>query len=74
MGQENLDPQATTDGLEEEFDPLVALWPKAGMGLYSRLPPDTEDDEHLVDDGDFEAFSTIIYEKGKKVMENGMKV
>lgn len=74
VGQENLDPQATTDGLEEEFDPLVALWPKAGMGLYSRLPPDTEDDEHLVDDGDFEAFSTIIYEKGKKVMENGMKV
>jgi len=59
---------------EEEFDPLVALWPKPGQGLYSRLPPDTQDDEHLVDDGDYEAFSTIVYEKGKKVMENGMKV
>ncbi|KAM7185322.1 hypothetical protein V8F20_011855 [Naviculisporaceae sp. PSN 640] len=72
--QENLNPQSTADDLEEEFDPLVALWPKAGMGLYARLPPDIEDDEHLVDEGDFEAFSTIIYEKGKKVMENGMKV
>lgn len=74
-GQENLNPQASAaDDLEEEFDPLVALWPKPGMGLYSRLRPDVEDDEHLVDDGDYEAFSTILYEKGKKVMENGMKV
>ncbi|KAK0636567.1 hypothetical protein B0T17DRAFT_484347 [Bombardia bombarda] len=60
---------------EEEDDPLAQLWPKPGMGLYSRLPPDTEDDKQLVDDGDYEAFSVIVYdERGRKVRENGMEV
>jgi len=58
---------------EEEYDPLAALWPKPGKGLYSRLPP--EDSERMVDDGDFESFSVIVYdERGRKVEENGMKV
>ncbi|KAK0619988.1 hypothetical protein B0T14DRAFT_221851 [Immersiella caudata] len=60
---------------EEEDDPLAALWPRAGRGLYSKLPPDTEDAERLVDDDDYEAFSVIVYdERGRKVEENGMKV
>lgn len=60
---------------EEEYDPLLALWPKAGKGMYSRLPPDTEDSKHMVDDDDYEAFSVIVYdEKGRKIQENGMKV
>lgn len=68
--------RATTANAEEdEFDPLLALWPRAGKGMYSRLPPDTEDEATLVDEGDFEAFSVIIYdEKGRKLEENGMKV
>ncbi|KAL2261821.1 hypothetical protein VTK26DRAFT_3235 [Humicola hyalothermophila] len=63
------------DEEDDEFDPLAPLWPKPGMGLYSRLPPDTADEERLVDEGDYEAFSVIVYdEKGRKVEENGMKV
>ncbi|KAK4188733.1 CoA-transferase family III domain-containing protein [Podospora australis] len=60
---------------DEEFDPLMVLWPKPGMGLYSRLRPDTEDDENLADENDFEAFSVIRYDdRGRKLEENGMKV
>ena len=60
---------------EEESDPHALLWPKPGKGLYSTLPPDDEDAEHLVDDGDYEAFSVIVYdERGRKIEENGMKV
>lgn len=60
---------------EEDDDPLAALWPRSGRGLYTRLPPDTEDGARLVDEGDFEAFSSIVYdERGRKVEENGMKV
>ena len=66
-----------TPRLEEEegFDPLAAFWPKPGMGLYQQLPPDTEDNDRLVDHGDFEAFSSIIFDdRGRKVEENGMPV
>ncbi|KAL2121012.1 hypothetical protein VTJ04DRAFT_5039 [Mycothermus thermophilus] len=60
---------------DEEADPLAALWPRVGEGMYARLPPDVEDDERLVDEGDYEAFSVIVYdERGRKVEENGMKV
>ncbi|KAH6856350.1 CoA-transferase family III domain-containing protein [Chaetomium sp. MPI-CAGE-AT-0009] len=60
---------------DEEYDPLAALWPRAGRGMYTRLPPDTEDEARLVDEGDFEAFSSIVYDdRGRKVEENGMKV
>jgi hypothetical protein len=60
---------------EEEDDPLAALWPRAGRGLYSRLPPETTNPERLVDDDDFESFSVIVYDdRGRKIEENGMKV
>ncbi|KAK3987593.1 CoA-transferase family III domain-containing protein [Cladorrhinum sp. PSN332] len=60
---------------DEESDPLTILWPKPGMGLYSRLPPDTEDAHHLADDDDYEAFSVITFDdRGRKLEENGMKV
>ncbi|KAL1836433.1 hypothetical protein VTJ49DRAFT_5154 [Mycothermus thermophilus] len=59
----------------EEYDPLAALWPRVGQGMYARLPPDVEDAARLVDEGDYEAFSVIVYdERGRKVEENGMKV
>ncbi|KAK3899689.1 CoA-transferase family III domain-containing protein [Staphylotrichum tortipilum] len=67
--------QERGEGEEEEFDPLAALWARAGMGLYARLALDTEDDARLVDEGDYEAFSVIVYdERGRKVDENGMRV
>ncbi|KAK0643357.1 hypothetical protein B0T16DRAFT_429997 [Cercophora newfieldiana] len=69
------DNQEKVEEGEEEDDPLAALWPRAGRGLYSRLPPDTEDAERLVDDDDYESFSVIVYdERGRKVEENGMKI
>jgi hypothetical protein len=59
---------------DEEVDPLEPPWPKPGRGLYNLLPPE-EEDEFLVDDNDFEAFSVIVYdEKGRKIEENGIKV
>ncbi|KAK3338017.1 hypothetical protein B0H65DRAFT_310579 [Neurospora tetraspora] len=70
--QEN---QGGEEGEEEEYDPLAALWPKPGNGLYSLLPWDVDDDEYLVDSGDFEAFSSIVYDdRGRKVLENGLRV
>jgi hypothetical protein len=75
-GSQKEDSQERTNGGEDhEFDPLAALWPKPGMGLYMRLPPDTEDDLRLKDNDDYEAFSVIVYDdRGRKVEENGMKV
>lgn len=59
---------------DDDFDPLEPPWPKPGHGLYKLLPPEEEDD-FLVDDNDFEAFSVIVYdEKGRKIEENGIKV
>lgn len=43
--------------------------------MYSRLPPDMDDDRQLVDNRDYDAFSVIVFnEKGKKIEENGVKV
>jgi hypothetical protein len=59
----------------EDSDPLDPPWPKAGNGLYSRLPPEDADAERLVDDDDFEAISVIVYdETGRKIEENGVKI
>ncbi|EGO59660.1 hypothetical protein NEUTE1DRAFT_61273 [Neurospora tetrasperma FGSC 2508] len=70
--QEN---QGGEEGDEEEYDPLVALWPEPGKGLYSTLPFDVDDDDYMVDNGDFEAFSSIVYDdRGRKVLENGLRV
>ena len=71
--QQQKQQQEQQDG-DEDFDPLDPPWPKAGKGLYSLLPPE-EDDKALVGDGDYEAFSVIIYdENGKKIEENGIRV
>lgn len=62
---------------EDEEDPLTLLWPKPGKGLYARLGADVLDEGGLLDaEGeDFEAFSSIVYDdRGRKVLENGMKV
>lgn len=73
--KEDSQERKTAEEEDDEFDPLAPLWPKPGMGLYRRLPPDTGDEERLVDEGDFEAFSVIVYdERGRKVEENGMRV
>lgn len=60
---------------EEEDASFTKLWPKPGMGMYSRLKPDDEDDSQLVDGNDYNAFSVIVFdERGKKIEENGVKV
>ncbi|KAK0726653.1 hypothetical protein B0T21DRAFT_316035 [Apiosordaria backusii] len=69
--------QDRTAGEEEEEDPLTLLWPKPGMGLYAKLGADVLDEGgHLDAEGeDYESFSSIMYDdRGRKVLENGMKV
>jgi hypothetical protein len=45
-----------------ESTPASPPYPKPGSGLMAKLGPDDEDMEWLVDDGDFEAFSHVVYE------------
>lgn len=60
---------------DREDSPFAPPWPKPGKGLYNTLPSELDDDRHLVDGDDYEAFSVIVYdEKGRKIEENGMKV
>ena len=60
---------------DAEDNPLEPKWTAAGEGMYSLLPPETEDDEHLVDDDDYEAFSVTLFdEQGRKIEENGVKL
>lgn len=60
---------------EEEDSSFTKLWPKPGMGMYSRLALDEDDDSQLVDDNDYDAFSVIVFdERGKKIEENGVKL
>ncbi|KAL1856513.1 hypothetical protein Daus18300_010670 [Diaporthe australafricana] len=60
---------------DEEESSLTRLWPRPGKGMYSRLPPEADDDRGLTDDNDHAAFSVIVFnEKGKKIEENGVKV
>ena len=41
----------------------------------AKLGPDEEDLEWLVDDGDYDAFSHVVYdENGEKTEENGIAV
>lgn len=59
---------------EEEDSSFTKLWPRPGKGMYSRLPPEADDDRQLVDGSDYDAFSVIVFnEKGKKIEENGVK-
>lgn len=54
---------------EAEEDALPPAWPKAGEGLYSKLPLETEDRTFLTDDNDDESFSQFMVDKaGKPIM------
>jgi len=44
-----------------ESTPASPPYPKAGNGLMSKLGPDDEDMEWLVDDNDFDAFSHSVF-------------
>lgn len=50
---------------DEEESSFTRLWPRPGKGMYSRLPPEADDDQALTDDNDHAAFSVIVFnEKG----------
>lgn len=50
---------------DEEESSFTRLWPRPGKGMYSRLPPEADDDRGLTDDNDHAAFSVIVFnEKG----------
>ncbi|KAG6036642.1 hypothetical protein E4U41_005582 [Claviceps citrina] len=51
---------------EAEKESLPPSWPKAGEGLYSKLPPETEDRAILIDDDDGESFSQFMVDKAGK--------
>ncbi|GJN73299.1 hypothetical protein PLICBS_007377 [Purpureocillium lilacinum] len=53
---------------EEEEDALPPTWPKAGEGLYAKLPPENEDRRFLEDENDEEAFSHFMVDKEGKQM------
>ncbi|KAG6002779.1 hypothetical protein E4U21_002769 [Claviceps maximensis] len=54
---------------EAEEDTLPPSWPKAGEGLYSKLPLETEDRTFLTDDNDEESFSQFMVDKtGNPIM------
>lgn len=60
---------------DEDEPSFAGLWPRPGKGMYSRLPPEADDDRGLTDAHDYDAFSVIVFnEKGKKIEENGVKV
>ncbi|KAL3427772.1 phd finger domain-containing protein [Phlyctema vagabunda] len=45
-----------------ESTPASPPYPKPGMGLMAKLGPDDQDDEWLVDNSDFEAFSHVVFQ------------
>lgn len=52
-----------------EEDVLPPTWPKAGEGLYAKLPPETEDRRFLADDNDDESFSQFMVDNfGKPII------
>ncbi|KAF4962697.1 hypothetical protein FSARC_9258 [Fusarium sarcochroum] len=60
----------TTAPEEDNVDVLPPTWAKAGKGLYSKLPPETEDRLFLVDDNDEESFSHFLVDgAGRQIME-----
>lgn len=61
--------EVSTDVQDEDDDVLPSTWPKAGAGLYSKLPPETEDRELLADENDEESFSHFMVDNvGKQVV------
>lgn len=62
--------EVTTDVQDENEDALPPSWPKAGEGLYAKLPPETEDRQFLIDENDEESFSHFLVDNlGKQVVE-----
>ncbi|RDW89281.1 hypothetical protein BP6252_01313 [Coleophoma cylindrospora] len=47
-----------------ESTPASPPYPKPGMGLMAKLGPDDQDDEWLIDNNDFDAFSHVVFEDG----------
>ncbi|KAK9439064.1 ankyrin repeat domain-containing protein 28 [Metarhizium brunneum] len=58
----------TPEDEDVEEDVLPSTWPKAGEGLYSKLPPETEDRTFLADDNDDESFSHFMVDNLGKPM------
>ena len=54
--------EAATAEDSRESTPASPPYPKPGSGLMAKLGPDDEDMEWLVDDGDFESFSHVVYD------------
>ncbi|OAA48742.1 hypothetical protein NOR_01992 [Metarhizium rileyi] len=65
MAQHNVEP-SEDDDVEE--DVLPPGWPKPGGGLYSKLPPETEDRAFLADNNDDESFSHFMIDDLGKPM------
>lgn len=57
----NVSEEAAADD-SRESTPVSPPYPKPGSGLMAKLGPDDEDIEWLVDDGDFDAFSHVVYD------------
>lgn len=53
--------EAAAGDASRESTPASPPYPKPGSGLMAKLSPDDEDMEWLVDDGDFESFSHVVY-------------
>ncbi|KAG5921164.1 hypothetical protein E4U61_007097 [Claviceps capensis] len=71
MKVENLDGDAGEARVAEKAqkDALPPFWPKAGEGLYAKLPLETEDRSFLIDANDDDAFSQFTLDRaGKLVM------
>lgn len=55
---------------EDNVNVLPATWAKAGEGLYSKLPPETEDRSLLKDENDEESFSHFFVDgAGRQIMD-----
>lgn len=71
----NLPAAHADEDRSRESTPASPPYPRAGTGLMSKLGPDEEDLDWLVDSNDFNSFNHIIYgEHGEKVEENGVPV
>lgn len=55
---------------EDNVNVLPATWAKAGKGLYSKLPLETEDRSLLKDENDEESFSHFFVDRaGRQIMD-----
>lgn len=68
-GAPQAEEEAENKDEEVNEDALPPSWPKAGEGLYSKLPPETEDRTILIDENDDASFSQSMLDKaGKSIM------